>query len=713
MSSNDSADNVQSHERVYLIERLEEHVVLEEFIGPLVNDVAENVIRILDYSCTEILNNAIDHSEGLRVKVGVNLNQEFIEVFIVDNGIGIFNKIQRVLKLDSPHEAIVELCKGKLTTDPDHHTGEGIFFTSQACDKFYIISSNLTLYHDDEADWLIEKQTLAKEGTVVILQINRNSRKELNEVFAQFTTGEPEDFGFTRTRFPISIAEYGPDGLTSRSKAKRILNRISKFKEVILNFQGVESVGQAFADEIFRVFKRAHPEVHLEVINANDNIKEMIKRAQTSNIQESKEPKMPVTRTILRVFVGSPGDMTPERAALDQVVNELNRTWGNTSRVFLELIKWETHGYPGIADDSQAVINEELLNDYDIFIGLMWTRFGTPTNRAGSGTEEEFDRAYEQFKRNPKQIRVMFYFKEAPVAPLALDPAQLVSIKNFRDQLGEKGALYWTFNESDEFARLARIHLSLALQDYGKGWGIDIEADAKSDKRDVISTEVEVAGENSVDQDDVVELGLIELWEAVQENNEVYLEVMARITEATHNIGERITERTKELNDLQASGAGFDVKQVKRITNRTAEDMTNYADILEIEVPIMAKSFSALIDQMSISIPLAKDFGGFDYQTIRDLNKTIANLKDTVFSSQAQLRGYRDAVASTPRATTALNHAKKRVVSNLNRMDEELSASFNLLSELGKALDDLEKGMQDKKNGNGPDEGKKAQGPVN
>jgi len=282
------ASEEETYRQTYSASGLEEHVVVETFISPLLEGLPNNVIEILYYSATEMLNNAIDHSEGGKIDVIVIRNPVEIQIWIVDDGIGIFNKIKKVLQLDDPRDTILELCKGKLTTDPTHHTGEGIFFTSRACDGFYIISGTLRFGRMDETDWLVEAEAQLRKGTAVSMQVRRNCPKTLEETFKRFTADD-EEFGFTRTIVPISIAEYGPDGLISRSKAKRVVNRFGKFKEVILDFDNVESIGQAFADEIFRVFESAHPDVHISVINANQSVVRMIRRAA------SNKPDGPIT----------------------------------------------------------------------------------------------------------------------------------------------------------------------------------------------------------------------------------------------------------------------------------------------------------------------------------------------------------------------------------------------------------------------------------
>src|SRR5688500_12688313 len=117
---------------------------------------------------------------------------------------------------------------------------------------------------------------------------------------------------------------------------------------------------------------------------------------------------------MLTVFVASPGDVAQEREAVAEVISEFNSTWGRRLGVFLEVVRWETHSFPAAGTDAQSVINEQIGDEYDIFIGILWKRFGSPTGRAGSGTEEEFIRAYSRFRANPATVRIMFYFNIAP-----------------------------------------------------------------------------------------------------------------------------------------------------------------------------------------------------------------------------------------------------------------------------------------------------------
>jgi hypothetical protein len=120
---------------------------------------------------------------------------------------------------------------------------------------------------------------LPADGTTVVMEISAFSPRTMIEVFDRFSDSLEEDYGFTRTQVPVSLARFGDENLVSRSQAKRVLARFDRFKEVTLDFSGVETVGQAFADEIFRVFPGEHPEVHLSWVNAAPAVEKMIRRA--------------------------------------------------------------------------------------------------------------------------------------------------------------------------------------------------------------------------------------------------------------------------------------------------------------------------------------------------------------------------------------------------------------------------------------------------
>ncbi|MFN0299802.1 MAG: STAS-like domain-containing protein [Burkholderiales bacterium] len=273
------ASLLKMHKNYALTANLAEDKVWREDVAPLLGKMPRNVTDIWQYGFTEMLNNAIDHSEGTTLHIEIKKNAGTTEVAIFDNGVGIFKKIQAALGLLDERHAVLELAKGKFTTDPSRHSGEGIFFASRMFDDFGILSGGIHFSHefDEKEDWILE-QARPSRGTVVRMMLNNHTSRTTKKVFDSFASGE--DYGFTKTVVPVKLAQYGDDNLVSRSQAKRLLARVEKFKTVVLDFRGVEMVGQAFADEVFRVFSLKHPEVVLVELNANAAVKRMVSRAR-------------------------------------------------------------------------------------------------------------------------------------------------------------------------------------------------------------------------------------------------------------------------------------------------------------------------------------------------------------------------------------------------------------------------------------------------
>lgn len=265
--------------KIYKNKNLEEDILYDELIKKYEIDKKNNVKHILVYAFTEMLNNAIEHSEGTEISIHYAENYFNIFVIIKDNGIGIFKKIVRDHNLKNENEAIFELKKGKLTSDAENHSGEGIFFTSKVVDYFLISSFNKTFsFGSDEYFYSIEQnRERTIKGTEVILVLNKNTERTTKEIFDEYTS---DDFVFNKTKITVHLAkDYLGHDFVSRSLAKRILMNVEKFKVIVLDFENIDNIGQGFADEVFRVFKNKNPDITIVPINMNEEIEFMINRA--------------------------------------------------------------------------------------------------------------------------------------------------------------------------------------------------------------------------------------------------------------------------------------------------------------------------------------------------------------------------------------------------------------------------------------------------
>ena len=217
-----------------------------------------------------MINNVVDHSGAENLQVLIKQNYLSTKVYIMDDGIGIFKKIKEHFNMSDLDEAICELFKGKLTTDPENHSGEGIFFSSRLADRFAIFSDGKIFSinkYDIDGLW---DDPQPHAGTAVIIELSNESNKRAEEVFNQYAQVEG---GFSRTMVPLkNMFETAP---VSRSQAKRICLRLEKFQEVVLDFDGLDWMGQGFAHQIFIVFQNKHPDVEIIPINMSKGVKQM------------------------------------------------------------------------------------------------------------------------------------------------------------------------------------------------------------------------------------------------------------------------------------------------------------------------------------------------------------------------------------------------------------------------------------------------------
>lgn len=243
------------------------------------NDLSEQAENILYFAFTEMLNNAIDHSKSGVGYVKIWLEEGKLKFIVKDSGVGVFHNVMTKRHLPDEVSAIQELIKGKLTTAARRHSGEGIFWTSKIADVFQLRSYNCTLTVNNLiGDYSIQKTDEATVGTEVYFEVSKDTGKSLQKLFREYTF-DNEKLTLDTTEIPINLFQEG-DIWISRSQAKRVLAGLERYKKIIFNFAGVEVIGQAFADEIFRVFKIEHPEIQLEAINMSDSVKIMVEHAK-------------------------------------------------------------------------------------------------------------------------------------------------------------------------------------------------------------------------------------------------------------------------------------------------------------------------------------------------------------------------------------------------------------------------------------------------
>ncbi|MBI4794534.1 MAG: DUF4062 domain-containing protein [Deltaproteobacteria bacterium] len=393
---------------------------------------------------------------------------------------------------------------------------------------------------------------------------------------------------------------------------------------------------------------------------------------------------MPRQEKVFSVFVASPGDVQDERERLEEIIKELNLAWSRELGIRLDLLRWETHAYPGISEDPQAVINEQIPDDYDLFIGIMWSRYGTPTGRAGSGTVEEFQKAKQRYDVDQASVKIMFYFKDAPLSPSEINPEQLAQVQAFQKSLGEEGALHWKFKDIQEIEKILRLHLTRQVQEWVK---CGEASKTIMSPKGGLSQKI-MDSKQREDED----LGLIDLIEIFDERFKELGEIGQRLGKSTEELAERINTRTKEVQEAMEQTHGqVDRNLAKRLMERAAADMDQYVERVEAEIPLFShnldEGMNALIDTTKLMVEF--DVSKSDGTEAQEALKAVGILSETLTSTESMISQFRTSVSSIPRMTSVLNKSKRRVTAVLDRLIEQFGIGQRLTREAEQAISNI------------------------
>jgi hypothetical protein len=387
---------------------------------------------------------------------------------------------------------------------------------------------------------------------------------------------------------------------------------------------------------------------------------------------------MPRQEIILNVFVGSPGDVAEERESLESIVTELNKSWSRNLGLRLELVLWETDVQPGFGIDPQDVINKQIGEEYDIFIGIFWGRIGTETKRAQSGTIEEFQRAYAKYKSNEDSIDLLLYFKDAAIPPSKIDTSQMAELMGFKSSLGELGGLYWEFETIGDFEATLRSHLSALAQKWSRKSGL------KSSEHYSVEKNAGLVSE----QEDEDEYGFLDHLEAFDNLNSDMCSALNHMSEATVKIGENMNIRTEAMNVLGELDEKSNYSDVKKVIKLASEDMERYSSVLNVQLPIFANSKNGALDALSKALVVYKDFD-VDKHDLNSLDENIKQMREAAIGSKVGLSQFRETIVGLPRITTQFNKAKNGVTRSLDGVLNEIGATIQVTQNIIDSITEL------------------------
>lgn len=358
----------------------------------------------------------------------------------------------------------------------------------------------------------------------------------------------------------------------------------------------------------------------------------------------------------IRVFLSSPSDVQVERSKVFKIADELNKNMSQVLGRRLEIVGWE-EVVPSISKYAQNVINEQI-GEYDIFLGILSIRFGTPTPTAGSGTEEEFNLAYDRYKQG-KLADICFFFKTDGFTANDIDIDQFTLVKEFKRKISEIGC-YRSEIKGDDFDNNIRNLLTTILID----WDRISNRQELGLSKDSISLQL-----HNIDEDigyyDAISLSIDELEKSTQ--------ITTIFTKAGLIFNEAML-KTKSKLDLCSTD-----KEKSKIINIFSEDVDAFSLVLEANID---KQRSYLVNSMNYfniaSSIYAEDFND-ENDVLNGVFSHIEEFKKTVEDSIPTMIYLKESVHKFSRATTKLNKSKKSLVKTLENFVVHQQESADLL----------------------------------
>lgn len=374
------------------------------------------------------------------------------------------------------------------------------------------------------------------------------------------------------------------------------------------------------------------------------------------------------------VFISSPMDVAIERDVVQEAIAQINQIKSPKEGVQLNPIRWEKDVSSQFGASPQEIINEQIGDEYDIFVGILCSRFGTATDRYESGTEEEFFRAYERHMNSEAPPEIMFFFKDPRASESPLDVSQLTKVQSFKDKIQKMG-VYEEFESSDGFKTQVIAALMRALErlaEKAPSEGLTLSVEKLNISTSSMPSGASIVQVSEFDED----IGIIDLVETVLDSIEVFTDNLETMSLATGKLGERMQIKTAELKNLKPTGdTRKDQKTTKNIIEKIAAEMHRYCQVLDQSIPDAKREFLSALRCMEHAVIISNQDGMSSENEVNGLVDELVKIQTVLCTVQAQASGFRDSVSGLPRMTSKLNQAKRRTVNSLNDFLKFLSES--------------------------------------
>ncbi|QBA22652.1 hypothetical protein EU348_16270 [Chryseobacterium indologenes] len=397
---------------------------------------------------------------------------------------------------------------------------------------------------------------------------------------------------------------------------------------------------------------------------------------------------------VLRIFLASPGDVKAEREMIFALKEDLDLLIGKDKNIKFEIVNWERNTYPGKGTDAQDVINEQINGEYDVFIGIFWQRFGTPTSRYESGTLEEYENAKKKYENDKENTHIMMYFKtEGSLNIYDIDVEQLKKVKSFKDRISkEDGLLYSEFEKTEDLKNLVQINLANLVRDKFSKKKRSIRKSPQQNKNSVpkkLDTDKYELLAMKIDKGDY-NIEIENFLEDVEKTNGFLSDLASstnKLTLVMNFFSTKTSERTKQLNRINnIKDERLRLTKAKKVSNDYADDLDKYSEDFETLLPEFKDSISNSIQSYSEIIYKTINSNSFDEN---NKNQLLENLPNFISSVETAIEGTADFLETFTKTNTHLTSkystAKRRAELATNNVFKELIRTKKLLQQL---LDD-------------------------
>lgn len=368
---------------------------------------------------------------------------------------------------------------------------------------------------------------------------------------------------------------------------------------------------------------------------------------------------------IIDLFVSSPGDVSAHRNTILTIVQAWNQRNGRSKKLFFNCLRWEDLVAADIGKSGQDVINDQIGDDYDIFLGVMWARFGSPTLNAESGTEEEFARAVDRHQAG-EPIKVSFLFCTTDVPMAQLDGDQYKKVQDFKHRVQAQGCLTRDFVDDASLTNA----INLILDRFSNTWEVNLEKSAiPINNYSKIEHFEENNNPKTEDQDNREDFGILDALDNLAEHNSEFISSINDWTSRLGVVSEETSVTTGKLSDLAKFGRPSS-QQIRDILSNLSKVMENFASWCEDEIAILEKSMENLSQDSLMIIDLSRDFEE-PTEDIINARNTLEQVHEGIEETIKSTTDFADSLEESPKMDKKLNRANRRVVSTHRRLAEK------------------------------------------